>query len=104
MTGKKVLRHAVWLIGNYEVKEIDGTKKVECKACTQQGHINKYYSSVTTNMEAHLKSQHPELYEAMSSKQETMRNKGKRILEQQTSNACLPNTSLAPGMSAKIYF
>ena len=103
MTGKKVRRHAVWLIGNYEVKEIDGTKKVECKACTQQGHIN-YYSSGTTNMASHLKSQHPELYEAMLSKQEDMRNKGKRIVEQQSSNVCLSNISLAPGMSTKISF
>ena len=78
MTTKKVPRHGVWQIDNYEVKVVDGVKKVECQACTKQGHRKYDYSSGTTNMANHLKNRHPELYKEMMIKQTAMKNQGIR--------------------------
>ena len=83
--------HPVWMIENYDVKYIEGTKKVECRACTRLG-ITKFYSSVTTNMETHLRTQHSDLYEKMQFKQIEMKNEGRRIIAEAQRKKTTPGT------------
>ena len=86
---RRVATHPIWMLGNYEKKLEDGVCKVECKACKSVG-ITKYYSSVTTNMETHLRTQHAHLYEKMQLMQIEIKNQGRRIIAESQRKEATP--------------